>query len=61
MELVVYTLKDNFVFHGEDAQKVKEEIDGGGLKDTAWTAPIKLRSGNTISFSLVNIIALEVK
>ncbi|MCL1700761.1 hypothetical protein [Lysinibacillus sp. Bpr_S20] len=59
MDLKIYTVKDNYVFEGNEAECVMNEITRAASGNAEWTVPVNLNSGKSIVFVLSNIIAIE--
>ena len=61
MELNIYTVKDEYIFKGKEAENVMDEIKRASSGNAEWTTPIILKSGKRIIFVLSNIVAIEFK
>ena len=59
--LKVVTLKDDYIFYGEDAENVFESIFMSGARGAEWSRPVRLRDGFEITFVLDNIISFSFR
>lgn len=59
VNLKIYTVKDDYVFEGIEAERVMNEITKAASGNAEWTVPVNLNSGKSIMFVLSNIIVIE--